>query len=54
MYKGQILKGYGVSISNILARKSEKGSLPYCKIRAESEGNDQPGPLVSLIIQCNL
>jgi hypothetical protein len=23
------------------------GPLPYCKTRAESEGNNRPGPLVS-------
>jgi hypothetical protein len=36
-----------VSTPNILARKSEGGLLPYCKIGAKSEGNNQPGPLVS-------
>jgi hypothetical protein len=29
----------GVVTPNILARKSEEVSLPYCKTRAESEGN---------------
>jgi hypothetical protein len=38
-----------VSISNILARKSEGGLLPYCKIGAKSEGNNRPVPLV----RCN-
>jgi hypothetical protein len=33
---------------NILARKSEEGPLPYCKIGAKSEGNNQPGHLVSM------
>jgi hypothetical protein len=38
-----------VSTPNILARKSERGLLPYCKIGAKSEGNNRPGPLVSVI-----
>jgi hypothetical protein len=37
-----------VSTPNILARKSEGGLLPYCKIGAKSEGYNRPGPLVSL------
>jgi hypothetical protein len=32
---------------NILASKSGEGPLPYCKIGAESEGNNRPGSLVS-------
>jgi hypothetical protein len=36
-----------VSTPNILARKSEGGLLPYCKIGAKLEGYNRPGPLVS-------
>jgi hypothetical protein len=36
-----------VSTPNILARKSEGGLLPYCKIGAKSEGYNRLGPLVS-------
>jgi hypothetical protein len=35
-----------MSTANILARKSEKSPVPYCKTGAESEGNNQPDPLV--------
>jgi hypothetical protein len=31
----------------ILTSKSKDGVLPYCKTGAESDGNNQPGPLVS-------
>jgi hypothetical protein len=37
----------GVSTPNILDRKSEDDPLPYCKTRAEAEGFNQSGPLVS-------
>jgi hypothetical protein len=37
-----------VSTPNILARKPEESPLPFCKIGAESEGNNWPGPLVRL------
>jgi hypothetical protein len=42
-----------VSTPNILARKSEGGLLPYCKIGAKSEGNNRPGPLVSALFLWN-
>jgi hypothetical protein len=41
-----------VSTPNILARKSEENVLPFCKIGAESEGNNRLGPLVSLKLRC--
>jgi hypothetical protein len=34
----------GMSLLYILAKKSAVGPLPYCKTRAESEGNNRPGP----------
>jgi hypothetical protein len=37
---------------NILARESEEGPLPFCKIGAESEGNNRPGHLVRLKLRC--
>jgi hypothetical protein len=36
----------GVSTPSFLAWKSEESPLLYCKIEADSEGNNQPGPLV--------
>jgi hypothetical protein len=37
-----------VSTPNILAKRSEEGPVPYCKTGAESDGNNQLGPLVSV------
>jgi hypothetical protein len=42
-----ITKNCWVLTPNILARKSREGPLSYCKIRAELEGLNQWGSLVS-------
>jgi hypothetical protein len=47
MKKSVLQRNSGLSTPNILARKSKEVPLSYCRTGAKSEGNNQPGLLVS-------